>query len=109
MEIRISEQFCILTPLSPKLGDYDTARLAEEIMKHPGFKIGLDLSYVNDCTVDFIDMIRSLKSIGLYNIPSDIFALLNIMDIDKTVGLYVSEADFKSEKHRLLNRKFSVI
>ncbi len=109
MEIKISEKFCILTPLNPKLDKYYTSKLQEEISRYSELRIGLDLTYVSDCTFDFFEMIKNLKTISLFNIHSDIFTLFNIMKIDKIANLYVSELDFKTDKHRLLNRAFCIV
>lgn len=108
MEIQTSEKHCILTPLSPKLDEYQVSRLEEEIQNHPDLSIGIDLSFVEDCTIEFLEAIRSMKA-GIFNIPSDIFSLLNMMNLDKSVALYTTEEDFILDKHRLLNRKFFVV
>lgn len=109
MEIKETEKYCIITPLSPKLDFRQTCRIGSEIECRPFCKVGLDLSYVKDCTIEFIDSIKGLKNLSLFNIPSDIFAVLTSMNIDKELDLYVSETDFTEERHRLINRKFSVV
>ena len=60
---------------------------------------------------EFFDRLKKLtnKELGLFNIPSDIFVLLNVMDIDKTAKLYVSEMDFEEDLRQLINRKFALI
>lgn len=108
MEIRSSQRHCILTPLSPKLDEYQTSRLNSEIKNNSSLAIGIDLSFVSDCTIEFIEAIKS-SNVGLFNIPSDIFSLFNLMSLDKVIPLYTTEEDFKLGRHRLLNRKFSVI
>ena len=75
-------------------------------------KIAIDLAYVNDCTIDFIECLKKVsqtKKIGIFNIPSDIFVLFNTMKLDKEVELYVSELDFINSSHQLLNRNFSLV
>jgi len=109
MEIRTSEKFCILIPLSPTLDADSSLKLYDEIQEHRDLKIGLDLSYVHDCTLEFIEMLKNIKSVSLFNIPSDIFALINIMSLDKSINLFVNEPDFKAGARRLINRKFSVV
>lgn len=108
MEIKTTDKFCILTPLSCKLDKRECERIFEEIKEYSNLEIGLDLSFVQDCTIEFIEGLNSLK-ISAFNISSDIFTLFNIMNIDKKVNLFVSESDFKSNRHRLLNRKFIVL
>ena len=102
MEIQSSQKFCIITPLSPKLDARETNRLVEELKYHS------DLSYVQDCTIDFLDAAREFKA-GFFNIQSDIFSLLTLMNFDKFINLYTTEEDFLCGKHRLLNRKFSIV
>ena len=102
MEIQSSQKFCIITPLSPKLDARETNRLVEELKSHAHQTVGLDLSYVQDCTIDFLDAAREFKA-GFFNIQSDIFSLLTLMNF------YTTEEDFLCGKHRLLNRKFSIV
>ncbi len=109
MEIKTSDKFCIITPFSQKLSEVDVQKIFEEIWVNRSLKIGIDMSYVNECGVDFIDMLTKIGNVGLFNIASDVFVLFNIMNIDKKVELFVSEMDFKLEKHQLLNRKFCII
>ena len=108
MEIQSSQKFCIITPLSPKLDARETNRLVEELKSHAHQTVGLDLSYVQDCTIDFLDAAREFKA-GFFNIQSDIFSLLTLMNFDNFINLYTTEEDFLCGKHRLLNRKFSIV
>lgn len=109
MEITIKNNCCIITPLSPILSVRESLRLGEEIKESSELKTGIDLSYVNDCTIDFIEEIKKHKNISLFNIPSDIFAILTSMNLDKTLKLFVSEMDFISDMHQLINRNFCVV
>jgi len=109
MEINVKDNCYIITPLSSKLTDWETSRLHEEIKNNLGQRIALDMSMVKDCTFDFIDEIKNYKNISLFNINSDIFAILTSMNLDKTLKLFVSEMDFMADKHQLLNRKFSIV
>lgn len=108
MEIQTLQKHCILIPLSPKLDEYQVARLEEEIKTHPDLTVGIDLSFVEDCTIEFFEAVKLLKA-GIFNIHSDIFSLFNMMNLDKSVALYSTEEDFLLDRHRLLNRKFSVV
>lgn len=111
MEIRENEKLCIFAPLSDILNKNEADRLFNEIEKDSR-KVAIDLSYVNECTIDFIEKLKKIseiKKIGIFNIPSNIFVLFNTMNIDKIAELYVSELDFIEEARQLLNRKFSLI
>ena len=110
MEIRDNDNICIIAPISAKLDDYNVLRVLKRISKETR-QVAIDLSYVEDCSIDFIEGIKVLanKNLGIFNIPSDIFVLFNIMGLDKTVKLYVSESDFKENTRQLINRKFSII
>ena len=108
MEIRTSQKYCIITPLSPKLDSRETDRLKTAISENSDKNIGIDLNYVEDCTIEFLEMIKKLKA-GFFNIQSDVFSLLILMDIDKTTELYTTEEDFLSHRRRLLNRHFSIV
>lgn len=111
MEIRDNEQLCIYAPLSKKLTSYESDRLYSEIISEKR-RVGIDLYYVYDCTVEFIERIKEIsqkKKVGIFNIPSDIFALFNIMELDKCADLYVSELDFAENSRQLLNRRFTIV
>ena len=45
----------------------------------------------------------------MFNIPSDLFVLFNVMNLDKSLELFVSEMDFEENAHQLINRKFKVV
>ena len=109
MEIIIKDNCRIITPLSPKLTDRETERLNDELINCNGERIALDMTYVNDCTIDFLDKIRIHKGISLFNINSDVFAILTSMNLDKALKLFVSEMDFFADKHQLINRNFSLV
>ncbi len=111
MEIRYDNKVCIFAPLSSKLDKRACLRLFSKLTEEQK-QIGLDLSYVQDCTIDFCETLLKFskeKSIGIFNITSDIFALFNIMNIDKSVNLFVSEMDFEENTRRLINRKFTFV
>lgn len=108
MEIIQKNNVSIITPLSPRLDAYKSSRLFSEILNISN-EVAINLDNVCDCTVDFIEGLRSLvkiKKIKIYNIPSDIFVIFNLMDVDKMVPLYTSELDFEEERRQLINRKF---
>ena len=109
MEVIALKNHNIITPLSPRLDKYETARIIEEIEMLSDKKVGLDLSYVKDCTVDFFEKIKNIGNISLFNIPSDIFAIITFMKLDKTLNIYVSESDFLENKRRILSRKFLLL
>ena len=113
MEITERENNYILTPLSPKLNERESLRIAAEIENIKNgcsvSDIGLNMCCVQDCTIEFIKNILSFDTISLFNIHSDIFALLISMDLDKKLNLYVSESDFIQKKHQLINRKFTLV
>ena len=109
MEIKRTEKCCIITPLSPKLRAYETNRLKAEILNSKDLRVGIDMSCVKDCTIDFISAIAEIKNLSCFNIPSDIFALLTNMNLDKTLSFFVSEMDFMDNKHRLLIRHFMIV
>ena len=108
MEIITSETHCIITPLSPKLDFHEAMRIKSEIEASAQDKVGLDLKYVKDCTIEFFEEIK-FSNISLFNIPSDIFVILNIFNFDKILNLYVSQTDFIDSKRRLLNRNLTVV
>jgi hypothetical protein len=109
MEINVKDNCYIITPLSSKLTKRETLRLNTELCNVQGFRVALDMSFVQDCTFEFIEEIKKYKNISLFNINSDIFAILTSMNLDKKLQLFVSEFDFMSDKHQLLNRKFTLI
>lgn len=110
MEIKTSDLYCIITPLSPMLDKREAVRIVQEFDNSK--IIGLDMTFVKDCTIDFFEEIalKAEKSfVGLFNISSDIFTIFNIMELDKRLNLFVSEMDFKQNKHRILKRKLCLV
>ena len=110
MEIRENEKVCIFAPLSPYLDKYESTRLANNI-NIEAREVAIDLQYVEDCTIDFIDFIRKIsttRKVGIFNIPADIFTLINIMGIDKITNIFVNELDFEQNQRQLINRRFCV-
>ena len=109
MEIRLFDKCCIIVPLAPKLDALECRRLYNEIKNYKGFSIGIDLTFVQDCTIEFIEELYKIEPLSIFNIPSDIFTLFNIMRVDKHANLFVSEEDFQANKHRLINRQFNIV
>ena len=110
MEVRYNDKVCIIAPLCDKLDGNKTQSILKRICKESR-KVAIDLSYVQECSVEFIEALQKIvnKNLGIFNIPSDIFVLFNIMNVDKYVNLYVSEIDFEENSRQILNRKFTVI
>lgn len=111
MEIRDNEKVCIFAPLSPKLDKRESLRIFDKIIRE-NRDVALDLRFVQDCTIDFIETLKeiaSTKKIGIFNIPSDIFVLFNIMQVDKSAKLFVCEPDFEENSRQIINRQFYVL
>ena len=87
MEIVTQDKLCILKPLSPILDRREANRLFEEVDTHSNYNIGIDLSFVKECTIDFMLNLDKHTNISIFNIPSDIFTLFNIMNVDKKISL----------------------
>ena len=109
MEITVNNKYCIITPLSPKMDSIETDRLLEEILRYKNKRIGIDLSEIEDCTIDFLEKINKIKNINLFNITSNIMVLLLSMNLDKKINLFASKIDFLEDKRQILNRKFKLI
>ena len=109
MEILFFDRNCIIKPFSPILNKREIERIKKELYQHSNYTIALDLSYVKDCTIDFINAVLNIAEINLYNVPSDILALLTMMGIDKKVNIFNSQLDFKEGKRRLINRQLKIL
>lgn len=108
MEIRASQKYCIITPLSSHLDIRETNRLMSAVNEYSGLKIGINMNYVEDCTIDFIEQ-AGMLNVGFFNVQSDMFSLMILMDVDKKTKIYTTEEDFITNNRRLLNRKFSLV
>ena len=110
MEIRENDKLCIIAPIQDELSDYKVKKIVDRINKETR-KVSIDLSNVQSCSNCFIESLAKLqnKNLSIFNINSDIFVLFNIMNIDKTIKLFVSELDFEEDTRRLINRKFSIV
>lgn len=112
MEITLSKHHCIIKPFAKKIDLRECKRILEAVADVRGNALGFDLSFVEECSFEFIDYLKNISSeieISLYNIPSDVFVLLSFMKLDKSVKLFVNEIDFKASSHQLIMRKFSVL
>ena len=111
MEIRDNEKLCIIAPLCEKINEYESSRIIKQILSD-NRSVALDLTYVHDCTIDFIEKLKTIclkKKIGIFNIPSDLFALFNIMNVDKIANIFVSQMDFEENSRQIINRRFKLI
>ena len=110
MEIRENNKVCIIAPLSEKIDKTICKKIFSRIQAEKR-KVAIDLEYIQDFTIDFIESLRQCENrdLGLFNIPSELLVLLNNMNIDKSVRLYVSELDFEENTRQLINRKFAII
>ena len=110
MEMRFNDDLCIIAPLCNKIDERTTQCILRKISKESR-KVAIDLNYVQECSIEFIEALKNNvdKNLGVFNIPSDIFVLFNIMNVDKHVKLYVSEMDFVENARQILNRKFRLI
>ncbi len=109
MEIITNNEYCIITPFAQKADKYEMERIYHTVSACHAKRVALNLGYVKDCTIDFLEGLGKIENISLFNIPSDIFVIINCMNLDRIFNLYVSKLDFINKKRRILNRKFSVI
>lgn len=110
MEIRDNDRFLIIAPLTEKPDTYDIEKVKREIAGDTRI-VGIDLNYISDCTIGFVEGLKEIcmkREIGIFNIPSDVFAIFNIMNIDKAAKLFVSEPDFEENTRVMINRKFKL-
>ncbi len=72
----------------------------------------LDLKEVESVTEDFFTFIKNFSEatkLTLLNIPSELFAILNLRRYDKNVKMFNNNLDFIQDKNELVNRKFHVV
>ena len=111
MEIRENKNIFIIAPLSKNLTQRNSKRIFDKASKESR-QIAIDLNYVSNCSIEFIEDLKkfaSQKTLGIFNIPSDLFVLFNIMELDKSAKLFVSELDFEENSRQLINRKFAIV
>ncbi len=110
MEIRDNKNVCIITPLGSEIGLHKQKSIFDFIQKDSR-RIALDFKNLQTCSIEFIEALRNInyRDLSIFNIPSDIFVLFNIMNLDKFVKLYVSELDFEQNSRQIVNRKFTVV
>ena len=111
MEIRDSEKFYIVTPLSSILNEYESRRIFNDLSAESR-DLAIDLSYVTDCTIDFFELLKNFaleRRLSLFNISAELFVLLNNLGIDKCIKLFVSELDFIENSREMVNRRFSIV
>ena len=108
MEIKYINENCIITPLSPRLDKREVNRLINELAENNLKKIGLNMDLVKDFTIDFLEGLKN-KEISLFNVPSDLFSLLNMMNYTQNFTIFASEMDFLENKREVKNRKFQLV
>ncbi len=99
------------------LNSFVSAEIVNELRKNVitdeySDELAIDLLNVTDICTDFIQFLREAskkKAISLFNIPSEVFAILNLTKSDKFAKIYVSEYDYFQGKHQLIKRRFRVI
>lgn len=107
-----NQNFITIKPIYNNLNKTTTKKLFLKIKKYSSFRIGLDLSDVSDCTEDFIKYLLTYsqkQNIGIFNISSDIFALLISLNMDKFVKIFVNQDDFINNNNQLVNRNFRIV
>jgi len=112
MKIHEQNGTCIITPLSPILNKRECTRIFEILKNSVCPKFALDLSCVEDCTIDFLNSAKDFSNItrlSFFNISSDVFALINYLGLDKCIDLFVSEEDFIKNTHRIIRRRFEIV
>ena len=110
MEIRYNDKVCIIAPICANLDKFNTSLVLKKISEESR-RIAIDLTYVEGCSIDFIEEIKNFtqSEISIFNIPSDIFALFNFMNVDKFAKIFVSEQDFETDLRQLINRQFKLV
>ncbi|MGN0019015.1 MAG: hypothetical protein ACI37S_08245 [Candidatus Gastranaerophilaceae bacterium] len=74
--------------------------------------IALDLKEVESVTEDFFTFVKNFSEttkLTLLNIPSELFAMLNLRRYDKNVKMFNNNLDFFEDKRELVNRKFHLV
>lgn len=74
--------------------------------------VALDLKEVESVTEDFFTFVKNFSEstkLTLLNIPSELFALLNLRRYDKNVKMFNNNLDYIQDKNELINRKFHVV
>ena len=61
------------------------------------------------CFFTFIKNFSETTKLTLLNIPSELFAILNLRRYDKNVRMFNNNLDYIEDKHELVNRKFHVV
>ena len=67
MEIRENDKVFILAPLASKLGKKESSRIFESI-ESESRDIALDLSYAQDCSLEFIEQLKCFAEKKCINI-----------------------------------------
>ena len=111
MEIRENKNVYIIAPLCEKLTARESKRIINKTIDEDR-NIAIDLNYTSECSIEFIEELKSLatkKKISVFNIPSELFVLFNVMKLDKYLKIFVSELDFEENSRQIINRNFVII
>ena len=96
---------------APKMNWLALLKLKLFILIHKNFKIAFDMKSVKEIREDFMQLFNMFKShnkLNLFNIDSQLMALLMLRSCDKCVNIYADESDFWENSRAIVNRKFKV-
>ena len=75
------------------------------------YKLAFDMRFVKNIRENFLQFIKKCSQknkISLFNLNSEIMALMNIRNYNKYVYIYTDESDFCQNTRAIVNRQFRV-
>jgi hypothetical protein len=115
MDISFSEceSACILHLHTQNLNPKVLIGMRKIIEKMPTQKpIAMNFEKVNFVCQEFLPFLQEIskdKILSIFNINSELMAILDLTKYSKFVKIYTNENDFMNNKHSIVNRKFHIV
>lgn len=106
MKIKVVQNTCIAN-----IGEQEPLhidKIKSLIEQAQGRRVAIDFGQVVTLGQEFLDFVKNnirKGQLALYNVNSDLYVLMFIMNMDKYLNYYMSENDFLNDKQCIVNRK----
>lgn len=113
MEIKDVHDCCVIDICSESISDIQAKKIRKLMANNINKRFAVNFKNVKNIGEGFVSLIKYFadmddygNKLSLFNVPSDIFVTLFVMNYDKYLNLYMAEQDFVKDKSSIVNRRF---